>query len=229
MELIPQPRVNGKFGSNRREVLVPASVNVFYRSLLRTMLLCLGCAVLHSTAGAQATGAEGTQPGPAPGKEELSPSLAKVDVKPVARDEEIRRRLESVLVATEWFTAPKVRVEEGVVFLEGHAASGDLKKWAGDLARHTQDVVAVVNRMTVPEPSLWDLTPARNGLIALWREFIRSLPLLLVGLLILALSVGAAALTASGTRAFLRGKIRTSLLRNVVALAAGGLVLLFGS
>ncbi|MEO8430432.1 MAG: mechanosensitive ion channel family protein, partial [Acidobacteriota bacterium] len=128
-----------------------------------------------------------------------------------------------------WFTAPKVRVEEGVVFLEGRAASDELKKWAGDLARHTQDVVAVVNRMKVPEPSLWDLSQARSGLFALWREFIRSLPLLLVGLLILGVSVGAAALTARGARALLRGRIRARLLRNVVALAAGGLVLLFGS
>ncbi|MEO8192169.1 MAG: mechanosensitive ion channel protein MscS, partial [Acidobacteriota bacterium] len=96
-----------------------ATVHVLYRRPLRAVLLGLAFAALQSAAGAQQTGTDpGRTPGPAPGKEELSPAVAKVDVKPVARDEEIRRRLESVLVATDWFTAPKVRVEEGVVFLE---------------------------------------------------------------------------------------------------------------
>jgi small conductance mechanosensitive channel len=115
---------------------------------------------------------------------------AKVDVKPVARDEEIRKRLQSVLDATGWFTDPQVRVEEGVVFLNGRVETDELKKWAGDLARNTQDVVAVANRMEVPEPSVWDFRPAWSGLLVLWRDFIRSLPFFAFGLLILALSVG---------------------------------------
>ncbi len=55
-------------------------------------------------------------------------------------------------------TLPAVRVEEGVVFLNGRVASDELKKWAGDLARNTQDVVAVANRMDVTEPSFRDIT-----------------------------------------------------------------------
>jgi hypothetical protein len=123
-----------------------------------------------------------------------------VDVNPVARDEEIRQRLQSVLEATDWFTAPEVRVEEGVVFLKGRVASDELKKWAGDLARNTQDVVAVANRMEVAEPSIWDWGPAWHGLMGLWRDFLRSLPLLFLGLLILGLSVGAGLLAARKTR-----------------------------
>jgi small conductance mechanosensitive channel len=78
------------------------------------------------------------------------PAPAKVDVKPVARDEEIRKRLQSVLDATGWFIDPQVRVEEGVVFLNGRWSPMTLKRWAGDLARNTQDVVAVANRMRCP-------------------------------------------------------------------------------
>ena len=135
-----------------------------------------------------------------PGTRELSLAPAKVDVKPLARDEEIRKRLQNILIATEWFADPEVRVEEGVVFLEGRATSEALKNWAGDLASNTQDVVAVVNRMKVPAPSVWDLSPAAKGLLKLWRDFIRSLPLILVGGLILALSVGAGVLTSKGAR-----------------------------
>ena len=88
----------------------------------------------------------------APAKEELTSAPTKVDVNPVARDEEILKRLQNILDATNWFTDPQVLVEEGVVFLNGQVESEELKKWASDLARNTQDVVAVVNRMEILEP-----------------------------------------------------------------------------
>lgn len=164
----------------------------------------------------------------APSSGELSPPSAKVDVNPVARDEEIRKRLQGVLDATDWFTDPQVQVEEGVVFLNGQVKSDERRKWAGDLARNTQDVVAVANRLDVPEPAIWDFSQAWIGLLALWRDFIRVLPFIIFGLLILALSVGAAILTTRGTRALLRRRIRTRLLRNVLAYGVGGLTVLCG-
>jgi small-conductance mechanosensitive channel len=194
-------------------------------------LLAPLCGVPTSTVAAQEPGgkAAGPQQRPTPGQDELSPAPAKVDVNPVARDEEIRRRLQGVLEATDWFTDPRVRVEEGVVFLGGRVESDELKRWAGDLARSTQDVVAVANRMEVPEPSAWDFRPAWGGLLVLWRDFIRSLPFLAFGLFILALSVGAGMLAARGARAFLRRRIRARLLLHVIARGAGVLVFLFGT
>lgn len=192
-----------------------------YRKLLVRLLL-LGSVVgaLTSTVVAQERVGEAG--------EEISPAPAKVAVKPVSRDEEIRQRLQRVLDATEWFADPKVRVEEGVVFLNGRVDSAELKKWAGDLANNTQDVVAVANRMEVPEPSVWDFSPAWNGLLRLWRDFIRSLPFFAFALLILALSVGAGILATRGARAFLRERIRANLLRNVLARGGGVIVFLFG-
>ena len=140
----------------------------------------------------------------APSSGELSPPSAKMDVNPVARDEEIRKRLQSVLDATDWFTDSQVQVKEGVVFLNGQVESDELRKWAGDLARNTQDVVAVANRLEVPEPSSWDFRQAWSGLLALWRDFIRALPFFVFGLLILAMSVGAAILATRGARTPLR-------------------------
>ncbi|MGE3777303.1 MAG: mechanosensitive ion channel domain-containing protein [Pirellulaceae bacterium] len=151
-----------------------------------------------------------------------------MDINPVARDEEISKRLQLVLNATGWFTDPQVHVEEGVVFLSGRADSEELKRWAGDLARNTQDVVAVANRMELVEPSMWDFSPAWSGLRVLWRDLIRSLPFFLFGLLILALSAGAGVLTTRGARTFLRKRIRTNLLRNVMARGIGVLVFLCG-
>lgn len=181
-------------------------------------------------AKAQAVRRAGEEPAPAaaPDDADLSSAPAKVDINPVARDDEIGTRLQRVLDATGWFGDAHVEVDEGVVFLNGRAETEELKKWAGDLARKTQDVVAVANRIEVTAPSAWDLSPAWKGLIGLWRDCIRALPLLLFGLIVLTLFAGAGALATRFARVFLRPRIRAKLLRNVVAWGTGALVLLVG-
>lgn len=206
------------------------STNRWHQRLLRAVLLGSLCNVLAAPVIAQepVDPASELQKGLTPGKEELSLAPAKVDVKPVARDEEIRKRLQSVLDATGWFTDPHVRVEEGVVFLNGQTETDELKKWAGDLARNTQDVVAVANRTEVLKPSAWDYRPAWSGLLELWLDLIRSLPFFVFGLLVLALSGGAGLLATRGARAFLGRRIRAKLLRNVLARGVGVLLFLLG-
>jgi small conductance mechanosensitive channel len=158
-----------------------------------------------------------------------SPAPARVDVRPAARDEEIGQRIQRVLIATEWFTDPQVRVQEGVVFLSGLAESEELREWAGDLARNTQDVVAVANRMQVVESSIWDFQPAFRGLKAFWRDFIRALPLIVFGLIILSLSAGVSMLATRGARSMLRPRIQARLLQNVIARTAGVITFLIGA
>ncbi len=185
---------------------------------------------MASSALAQSpTGANAAPPKPgASEKEKPAPAPAKVDVNPIARDEEISKRLRSVLDATGWFTEPHVEVREGVVFLSGRAQTDDLKTWAGDLARNTQDVVAVANRMEVLEPAVWDFSPAWAGLLMLWRDVIHSLPFVLFGLLILILSAVAGVLATRGALTLLRSKVRANLLRRVMARGIGVLVFLCG-
>ena len=59
---------------------------------------------------------------------------------------------------------PEVQVEEGVVFLRGEAETEQYRTWAGDLARRTQDVTAVVNQLEIVEPSVWDFQPVTTRL-----------------------------------------------------------------
>lgn len=174
-------------------------------------------------------GAAGPQNLPAPTQEELSLAPAEVAVQPIAHDEEIRTRLQSVMEATGWVNAPRVQVVDGVVFLSGRAESDEIKKWAGDLARNTQDVVAVANRIDVSQPSAWDFRGAWGGLSGLFRDFTRSLPFLVVALFILALSAGAGWLTARSARQFLGARIRAKLLRGVLAGSLGVIVFLAGT
>lgn len=210
---------------------VPAlSAQRCYKLVLPALLLGSLCSVPSATVVAQQPVSKvGELQKPSIStKEDLSLAPANVNVNPIARDEEIRKRLQSVLDATGWFTDPEVRVKEGVVFLIGQTDTDELKKWAGDLARKTQDVVTVANGMEVPEPSIWDFRPAWSGLLVLWRDFIRSLPFFASGLFILALSVGAGMLATRGARAFLRRRVRANLLRNVIVRGLGVLVFLFG-
>jgi small-conductance mechanosensitive channel len=165
---------------------------------------------------------------PTPDESELSPVAAEVEVEPVARDEQIRERLERILVATSWFTDPKIRVEEGVVFLGGRAESAELKKWAGDLARNTQGVAAVANQMEVKESSAWDFRMASAGLSQLWRDVLRALPLLVLGMVILALTAVIAWVAMLSVRGILTRRVSSRLLRGLFARGAGILVLLIG-
>lgn len=165
----------------------------------------------------------------APEDDELSLATSKVGIKPVVSDEEIRERLQRVLAATDWFDEPEVIVEAGVVFLRGRVESAERKKWAGDLARNTEEVVAVANEMEVMEPDVWDLGPGWAGLRALWGDFVRSIPFLLFGLLILGLSAFLGVVAVRVARSVLRERIKARLLRNVAAVACGVLVFLVGT
>jgi small-conductance mechanosensitive channel len=159
---------------------------------------------------------------------DLAVTQSKVDVSPVSRDEDIQSRLQRVLRATEWFDNPTVRVEEGVVFLGGIAPSEEVRKWAGDLAGNTQDVVAVANRIKVEERSPWDFSRASDGLHTLWRDIKRVLPVLLFGVIILALFLGASVAATGFARRLLAGRVKPRLLRSVIARAIGLFVFLLG-
>lgn len=113
----------------------------------------------------------------------------KVDVKPQARDVEIKQRLEGILSATTWFRQPTVEVHDGVVFLEGKTKSSEHKKWAENLARNTQDVVAVVNHLRIIDPSVRDIRQQiANDLQEQWRAFLRILPFFIFAIIIMAVA-----------------------------------------
>jgi small-conductance mechanosensitive channel len=168
-------------------------------------------------------------PTPTPsGEEQPIEAPDSVDVQPQARDEEIRGRLQGILEATGWFVNPQVRVDEGVVFLEGEAENAEFKTWAGDLARRTSDVTAVVNQMEVAEPSVWDFEPVLAGLEAQGRSLVQSVPLIVFGMLVLLLSWLVARVLANAARESLRRRQWSPLLITVGARGVGLVILLIG-
>ena len=155
-------------------------------------------------------------------------AAAKVEIEPVAEDSQIAQRLSDILEATTWFANPQVRVDEGVVFLRGATQQADYRTWAGELARNTQDVVAVVNRIEVIERSMWDMTPAWTELRKLGREAIQMLPLLAVAVILLITTWFAASWSTSLARSLLKRRVRNNLLVGVFSRAVAIPVFLLG-
>ncbi len=152
----------------------------------------------------------------------------RVDVAPVADDSQIRERLVRILTATEWFEDPQVEVNDGVVFLSGSTGNGDYKRWAGDLARNTQDVTAVVNRIEILDPDIWDYQPAYTGLQELWRNIMSAIPFLIFGIVVLVIFWGISLLIAKGARSYLSNRQMNELLQDIAARGIAIVVFLMG-
>ncbi|HEV3344763.1 MAG TPA: mechanosensitive ion channel family protein [Pirellulales bacterium] len=165
--------------------------------------------------GAVATArAQSTAPPP---KTAAPQAPQKVDVEPVARDDQIASRLSRILKATGWFENPEVKVDAGVVFLDGQTSSADYKKWAESLTEKTEDVVAVVNHIHVQEPPMFDVRPAVSQIRELIKEAVRSAPLLAIGLIVLAAAWFAAKLTRRLSEAVLQRRLRNALIIEVAS------------
>lgn len=155
-----------------------------------------------------------------------TPQTVKVD--DAAADLDIGDRLRDIFEASERYEKLKIEVRDGIVFISGTATSDDHKAWAGDLARRTQDVVAVVNNLNVVEPPVLEQYAFTDSLRDLWRSFMRSLPLVAVGLLIFGLSFMLALVVARLIAVPLSALTESRLLRNVIRKVAGLLVILGG-
>jgi small-conductance mechanosensitive channel len=152
----------------------------------------------------------------------------KVEIIPAAHDDEIAQRLLEILNATGWFTDPQISVRHGVVFLKGRTDKQEYRTWSGELARNTEGVVAVVNQIEVQTPPVWDFSPAQIELQSLARGFVRGLPLIVVGLLIVILAYFGAKVTTLLLRGVFRPRLRSRLLGEFVARACGFLVFMLG-
>jgi small conductance mechanosensitive channel len=157
-----------------------------------------------------------------------TPAPDQVDVRPEAADSEIRQRLMGILAATGWFVDIEVEVNDGVVFLRGSTETDDFKRWAGDLARNTQDVAAVVNQIKVMEPDIWNYAPAISGIQELWRSIMRSIPFWVFGLFVVLIFWGLSILVAKVTRASLKKREMNILLQGIVARGVAVMVFLLG-
>lgn len=152
----------------------------------------------------------------------------KIDVKPTTRDDEIRDRLQKILKATGWFTDTSVDVVDGVVFLNGSTKMQDYKTWAGNLARNTQGTTAVVNKLVISKPPIWNFGLILGKLREEFRRMIWALPSIIAGMIILFIAYVIARLITPPIRRMLHKKFTHLILADVIAKSIGFVVFLIG-
>jgi small conductance mechanosensitive channel len=160
--------------------------------------------------------------------EKPSQTPEKIEIPPQTKDEEISARLEDILKATGWFSDPQVTVKNGVVFLFGETKNHQFKDWASDLSQHTQDVTAVVNKIVVLEPSIWDVHMVLHEVKAQGRKVIRSIPALLYTSVILIFFWMLARFVYRVVPHFFRNQLNTSLVQEVTARTLSIFVFILG-
>jgi small conductance mechanosensitive channel len=97
-----------------------------------------------------------------------------VEVDPSAGDDDIARRLTRIFDSTGWFENPQADVRNGVVTLDGTAATQEHLQWAGDLAAKTEGVVAVINRVETEADLKSTFGFARDELTKLTRQALQT-------------------------------------------------------
>ncbi len=135
----------------------------------------------------------------------------------VADDNAIRDRLTKIYDAAseaDWLKEHEVILQSGIVTLKGQADSEEHREWAGNVARKTQDVVAVINEIQLDDQV--DLQSTKQvvfkSLTDLWTDFLVRSPLLIAALVLLFLtSLLAKAIGWAARRLFDKRGMRTSL------------------
>lgn len=187
------------------------------------LLLCAVTLTLSvNSASAQPEGTESI-----PAQQRPEPA-GPVQVAPDADDEDIERRLKRILEAAGWFEPADVRVEEGIVFLTGQTSDEHARTWASDVARRTEGVVAVVNRMEIVVSGTSRFSPAWQGLRDLWQTLLRDLPAYALATVLLALAYGVGRSTTKILRASFLRRQRTDIIRDITARAAGVVLFVLG-
>lgn len=104
-------------------------------------------------------------------------------------DSDLAERLKSIFAASEKFDTIDVRVESGLVFLNGATKEEEFVDWAATIAKQLEGVIGVVNNIQFAQPSWFDLSPVKDELHALAARIIQRLPLLVMGFIVLLLFI----------------------------------------
>ncbi len=113
-----------------------------------------------------------------------------IAVDDITADSAIADRLTRILTSTDWFTELEVTSENGIVVLVGTADTEEHRQWAGNVARKTKDVIAVIDKLAVN--SSVELSSSKQvvkeSLQKLWRDFLVRSPLLAAALVIVVIT-----------------------------------------
>lgn len=181
---------------------------------------------------AQSTTDERAQPLPDHQSEttdDLTGQDTPIQVEQAVPDTAISNRILQILETSGWFESPRVEVKRGIALLHGVANNPEHREWAGQIARRTEQVVAVVNRIQVTESSPWDLQPAFRQMRTFTEDTVRRLPIIVVSVLIFILFVFIARRLSGFLFSRLVEKIESTILRQLIARLSAIPIMVFGA
>ncbi|WP_144057971.1 mechanosensitive ion channel family protein [Novipirellula maiorica] len=148
--------------------------------LLLKCTLVLGLLVVTAS-GAFAQDASSTD-----GEDQSEPP-ATIGVEDVAEDSAIASRLQRIFESSGWYSDLQIVSDNGIVTISGVADTEEHREWAGNTARRTQDVIAVINKMEVDSAVEFSSSKQviARSLNELWRDLLVRSPLLIAAAIVL--------------------------------------------
>lgn len=98
-------------------------------------------------------------------------------------DAEIKNRLQAILDSSQQFSQLQLRVDNGLVFIDGYAQKRAFIDWASEIADNTEGVVAAVNNLEVSPVDYFSASVFKAELLNAWGRFVHALPLLLAAVI----------------------------------------------
>jgi len=151
-----------------------------------------------------------------------------VVVKDTIQDQAIGQRLQRILTSSGRFNEIDVHVEEGIVFLTGETQSSEFKTWAEKLAQRTEGVIAVINQLTIDEEAAWSFQPAVDETVSLYNDFVRTIPKIVIALIILLITWALAKVAVHVARRVLQKRISNPFVMRLSARMAALPVVIIG-
>lgn len=102
-------------------------------------------------------------------------------------DQEAQTFFSKILLTNEVFKDNKIRVDGGIAYIEGTTPSQKDLDWIKDLAQKLPNIIAVVDNTVDGIPHIADLTPMGSELHSLTTRIQKSLPAILISVLLLIL------------------------------------------
>lgn len=153
--------------------------------------------------------------------QDLQDTEQTIDVKDTVQDQAIAQRLQRILTSSGRFSGIDVQVEEGIVYLKGETQSTEFKDWAEKLVQRTEGVIAVINQLDVDDEAAWSFQPAVNETVSLYHDFVRTIPKIVIALILLLMTWLLAKITYSiGNRVFKKRISNPFVMRLVARLLA---------
>ncbi len=140
-----------------------------------------------------------------------------IQVNDVIKDQDIKNRLQSIILASQWITDFAIEVNEGIVQFEGHTYKEAHREWAESVANKTNGVVAVINKIEVRTQQEWNLQPAADEAKSLFMKLVRSLPTIATGVVILIITWLLAKMVAMLARKILKKNVKNLFILNLTA------------